>query len=413
MKMYAATDRIQSWADIDFHKAEKNVKKLQKRIAEAFHNDELDRVESLQHKMIHSFYAKALAVKSVTSKRGKDPPGVDDILWIDSKEKYDAIYMLRRRGYHPKPLKRIFIPKSDGGYRPLSIPTMIDRAMQPLYKFALDPIGGLTADPSSFAYLPGCSAKGAVIRLGDVLLNRPDFLWVMKADIKACFDNISHEWILEHIPMDKVILRKFLKCGYVQNMTYHPTERGVPQGGCISCTICNMVLDGLEALLEERFGQSVSMIRYADDIIIVGESQENLVQAVTPVVNSFLSERGLFLSEGKTGFFPVDKKVNFLGWEVYKEGGNVISVPSRKRIDVLLGELQNTFSLCSCVSYEELCNKLGQQIRGWINYYAGVAPVQSLYAVEFEVVSLLSTLSCDSRLAGFIGAVFSRYVKNP
>ncbi len=412
MKMSAATDKIQSWADIDFRRAEKNVKKLQKRIAEAFRNGEPDRVESLQHKMIHSFYAKALAVKSVTSKRGKDTPGVDGILWLDSKDKYDAILMLRRRGYKPKPLKRIYIPKSAGGFRPLSIPTMRDRAMQTLYKFALEPIGILTADPSSFAYLPDHSAKDAIIRLGDVLSSCPTFLWVMKADIKACFDNISHKWILEHIPMDKLILRKFLKCGYVQDLTYHSTESGVPQGGCISCTICNMVLDGLEVLLEKCFGQSVSMIRYADDIIIVGESQENLVQAVTPVVNSFLSERGLFLSAGKTGYFPADKKVSFLGWEVYKEGDKIISVPSRKRIDALLNELQDTWRRYRCVSYQKQCNKLSQQIRGWLNYYHGVAPMQSLCGVEFEVINLLSTLSGDRQLAEFIGSIFTEYLKD-
>lgn len=246
MEKCATTVTVQSWSDINFRKAEKRVKKLQKRIAEAFHNDDHDKVASLQHKLIHSFYAKALAVKSVTSNRGKDTPGVDGILWADPKDKYDAIFELRRRGYKPMPLRRVYIPKSNGKFRPLSVPTMKDRAMQTLHKFALEPIGVLTADPSSFAYLPNRGARKAIVHLVAVLSHCPDLCWVMKADIKACFDNISHEWIMEHIPMDKTILWKFLKCGYVENSTYHSTGRGIPQGGCISSVICNMVLDGLE-----------------------------------------------------------------------------------------------------------------------------------------------------------------------
>lgn len=130
---------------------------------------------------------------------------------------------------------------------------MKDRAMPTLYKFALEPIGELTADECSFAFLPNRNAKDSIVRMCDVLSKNPDFQWIMKADIKACFDNISHEWILEHIPMDKPVLRKFLKCGYVEHSMYHLTNKGVPQGGCISCVICNMTQD-------EMFIQAINSI---------------------------------------------------------------------------------------------------------------------------------------------------------
>lgn len=412
MKVYTTPNAIRSWSEIDFRKAEKCVKKLQKRIAEAFHNDEFGKVALLQHKLIHSFYAKALAVKYVTSNGGKHTPGIDDIIWDNSQDKFNAIFMMQRRGYKPMPLRRIYIPKANGKFRPLSIPTMKDRAMQTLYRFALEPIGELTADRCSFAFLSNRSAKDAIIRMSDVLSHNPDFLWVMKADIKACFDNISHEWILEHIPMDKVILRKFLECGYVEKMTYYSIDKGVPQGGCISCVICNMVLDGLERLFEEHFGSSVSLIRYADDFIIAGRSFSFLVQEVMPVLNDFLTERGLTISKNKTECISVYKKIHFLGWEIYKEGGDIICRPPRKKIDTLLNRVSDIWYVYHQSSCRELCNKLSQQIRGWLNYYNGIAPLQSLNGIEFEIVTLLNNLTGDNRLAGFVGNIFAKCLKN-
>lgn len=412
MRMYTTSNTIQNWSDIDFQKAEKSVKKLQKRIATAYRNDEFDKMAFLQHQLIHSFYAKALAVKSVTSNRGKLTPGVDGIVWITPDDKWNAIAMMKHRGYQPKPLKRIYIPKANGKLRPLSIPTMKDRAMQTLYKFALEPIGELTADGCSFAYLPNRSAKDAIVRMRDVLSKNPDFQWIMKADIKACFDNISHEWILEHIPMDKTVLRKFLECGYVEHSMYHLTDKGVPQGGCISCVICNMTLDGLERLLEEHFGPLVKMIRYADDIIIAGVSKPVLVQEVTPVLENFLIERGLTLSKEKTDYLSVEQHIHFLGWEIYKDNAGFLCIPPREKIDTLLGNLSDTWDEYCHDSGQKLCEKLYQQIRGWLNYYAGVAPLQALNGIEFETVMLLNSLTGDNWLAGFIGNIFSKCLKD-
>ncbi len=412
MKMCTTSNTIQNWLEINFREAEKCVKKLQKRIAMAFHNDDFDKMTFLQHQLIHSFYAKALAVKYVTSNRGKLTPGIDGIIWNTPDDKWNAIAMMQHRGYKPKPLKRIYIPKANGKLRPLSIPTMKDRAMQTLYKFALEPIGELTADKYSFAFLPNRSAKDAIVRMRDVLLKNPDFQWIMKADIKACFDNISHEWILEHIPMDKVVLRQFLKCGYIENSIYHLTDKGVPQGGCISCVICNMVLDGLEGLLEEHFGHSVSMVRYADDIIIAGKSQPFLVQAVTPVLDDFLMERGLTLSKEKTDYLSVFHRIPFLGWEIYKDGYDIICRPPKKKIDTLLSRISHTWYKYYYDSDQRLCKKLSQQIRGWLNYYNGIAPLQSLNGVEFEIVMLLNSLTGDNRLAGFVGNIFSKCLKD-
>ena len=409
MEMSAAVNGPQRWQDIDFSKAERHIKKLQKQVSVAYCNDEFDRLKYIQHTLIHSFDAKALAVKVVTSNRGRNTPGIDGTLWVSPEERYDAICLLCRRGYKPLPLRRIYIPKADGGVRPLSIPTMKDRAMQTLYKFALEPIGWITADPNSFAYLPRRDARMAIRRLGG-LLSAPEAQWVMKADIKACFDSISHEWIMAHIPMDKIVLRKFLECGYVERSMCYPTERGVPQGGCISSVICNMTLDGLEQLLEERFGPAVHFVRYADDIVIVGQGRKILVQAVTPVIEDFLSERGLSLSKEKTGYYSAHAKIYFLGYEICKEGDNFIAIPSRRSLDSLC---EKVVSICSQgqLSPGVMHNKLHQRVGGWLNYFAGIVPLQSLLDTEFEVVTLIQRLTRDRQLAVDTGKIFSRYEK--
>ena len=130
---------------------------------------------------------------------------------------------------------------------------------------------------------------------------------MLEGDIQGCFDHISHEWMLQHVPTDKVVLQKWLKAGYIENRTLFPTEAGTPQGGIISPTLANLTLDGLEKLLattlpqEEVEGRQtvdpkVNLVRYADDFIITGATKELLENEVRPLVEQFLRERGLQLS---------------------------------------------------------------------------------------------------------------------
>ncbi len=405
-KSCAPSDTNSRWEKIDFLSAKKSVKKLQRRIVKALLNLQFDKVEVLQHKLIHSFYAKALAVKIVTSNRGKYTYGVDDVLWITPEEKFNAISSLSRRGYKPKPLKRVYIPKADGRFRPLSIPTMKDRAMQTLYKFALEPIAEVMGDDHSYGFRRNRSTRDAIIQCGRVLYAYPHFEWILEADIKSCFDNISHEWVMDNIPIDKEILYKFIKNGFIKHNEFHSIEKGIPQGGSISTIICNMVLDGLEGELQANCECDLQFIRYADDFVVISDNKEALETSVINIINSFLSERGLLLSKNKTFVTHVDDGFDFLGWNVKRYKSNIFITPSKRNINSLIDNVTDIMIFYSCSSVEYLYELLKPVITGWINYHKDIVDLYSLYDAEYELCSAIREQTNDTRLSAFVGSFF-------
>jgi RNA-directed DNA polymerase len=222
------------WQAIHWLKVHREVRRLQARIVKATREGKWSKVKALQHLLTHSFSGKALAVRRVTENPGKNTPGVDRATWNSSKAKTRAIPTLRRRGYRSQPLRRVYIPKSNGKRRPLGIPTMKDRAMQALYKLALDPIAETTGDGNSYGFRPERSTADALQQCFIVLSRQTSPPWVLEGDIQSCFDRISHEWLLAHVPMDKVILRQWLKAGYLEKQAFYVTEEGTPQGGVIT-----------------------------------------------------------------------------------------------------------------------------------------------------------------------------------
>ena len=148
----AASHQERGWHTINWQTANREVRRLQVRIVKAQQQGKWGKVKSLQHLLTHSFSGKALAVKRVTENQGKRTSGVDGEIWKTPQKKAEAIETLTQRGYHPRPLRRIYIPKSNGRLRPLGIPTMKDRAMQALYLLGLDPIAETLADGHSYGF---------------------------------------------------------------------------------------------------------------------------------------------------------------------------------------------------------------------------------------------------------------------
>ena len=399
-KPCASSDRAQTWESIDWNKARAYVKKLQMRIVKAQKEGHYSKVKSLQWLLTHSFYARALAVKRVTSNKGKNTSGVDHELWLTPQAKFEAISKLNRRGYTPQPLRRHYIPKKNGKMRPLGIPTMTDRAMQTLYKLSVEPIAETFADPNSYGFRIGRSTHDAIEQCFTDLNKAKSPEWILEGDIKGCFDHISHEWLLEHIPMDTQILEKWLKCGFIETGRLFPTEEGAPQGGTISPVLMNMTLDGLEQILKSRFptrrkenGKTifykVNFVRYADDFIVTGESPELLRNEVLPLVRDFLAERGLQLSEEKTLITHIDDGFDFLGKNIRKYKGKLLIKPSKTAVKSFLANVRGIIKRNKATKQETLIYKLNPVIRGWVNNQRYVVSSEIFSKVDYEIYKCL------------------------
>ena len=230
----ATTDSTLTWHQINWRQAERTVRRLQTRIAQATQAGKWGKVKALQRLLTHSYSGKVLAVRRVTENTGKRTPGVDGTIWKTLEQKATAIHTLKQRGYHPQPLRRVYIPKSNGAQRPLSIPTMRDRAMQALYLLALDPVAETTADPNSYGFRRGRSAADAMEACFIALCRNDRAQWILEGDIRSCFDRISHEWVVAHIPIEKGMLKKWLKAGYLERSSFFVTKEGTPQGGILT-----------------------------------------------------------------------------------------------------------------------------------------------------------------------------------
>lgn len=222
------------WFSINWKKANFKIKKLQHRIVKALKEGKSRKVKALQWLLTHSFSGRAIAIRRVTENKGKNTPGVDNIKWSTPELKAKAILSLKTKGYNPKALRRIYIPKAGKREkRPLGIPTMFDRGLQALYKLALEPIAETNADLHSYGFRPERCQADAISQCFNVLSRKRSADWVLEGDIKGCFDNISHQWLIDNIPINKTILRKWLKAGYIDNHKLFPTEEGTPQGSPI------------------------------------------------------------------------------------------------------------------------------------------------------------------------------------
>lgn len=363
------------WDLIDWKKNERIVTRIQARIVKAVKSGLKEKVRGLQRLLNNSLAAKLLAIRRVTSNRGKRTPGIDGILIDTPKEKWETTKQLNLPTYKAKPLKRIYIPKKNGKQRPLGIPVMHDRIEQALELSGLDPVSETMADNHSYGFRKSRSAWDAIGAIYNALRRKGSAQWILEADIKGCFDHIDHEWLMANIPMNKRKLTQWLKCGYLEKHMYNPTEEGTPQGGIISPTLANMALDGMQTLIESTFrnrSDKIHFVRYADDFIITGSSKELLQQEVQPLIEQFLGTRGLALSKEKTLTTHIDDGFDFLGFNIRKYQGKLLIKPAKSSITRIKTKVRDYLNRNKTAETEVVIKSLNSYIRGWANYYRHV-----------------------------------------
>ncbi|MDP3762081.1 MAG: group II intron reverse transcriptase/maturase [Ramlibacter sp.] len=389
----ASSREPQDWHAIDWRLVERNVRTTQKRIAKATQERDWRRVKALQRSLTHSFSARALAVRRVTENQGKQTAGVDRELWDTPDLKWKAVGKLKQqRGYRPMPLRRVYIPKSNGKERPLGIPTMFDRAMQALHLLGLEPVAESTSDPNSYGFRRNRSTADAMSQVFVCMSQKASAQWALEADIQGCFDHINHDWLVTHVRMNTTILKRWLKAGVVHKGQLTPTDEGTPQGGIISPTLANVTLNGLElellAHLGAKLGKTnagklkINVVRYADDFIVTGASKEILETEVRPWIEAFLAQRGLRLSPEKTRVTHIDDGFDFLGWNFRKYRGTLLIKPSRKNAKAFYDKVAEVIKSHLMVKQVDLIEKLNPILRGWAQYHQPVVAKETFSKLD-------------------------------
>ncbi|MDJ0747522.1 MAG: group II intron reverse transcriptase/maturase [Xenococcaceae cyanobacterium MO_167.B27] len=400
------------WNTIPWRKLEKNVFKIQKRIYRASSCDDVRLVRKLQKLLINSWSAKAIAVRRVTQdNQGRKTAGVDGVKSLSPEARLRLIDKLKL-GTKVKPTRRVWIPKPGSDEeRPLGIPTMYDRALQALAKLALEPEWEAKFEENSYGFRPGRSCHDAIQAI--YLCIHTKSKYVLDADIAKCFDCINHGKLLEKLntfPTLRRQIRAWLKAGVMDGKKLFPTTEGTPQGGVLSPLLANIALHGMENMIKnlaESFNikrkgsnyqlpkrdkrKSVSLIRYADDFVIIHESEEAIYQC-QEAIKLWLNELGLELKPSKTKIAhtlkPHKKEkpgFEFLGFYIHQfkagkcasaKGTNGIILgfktqisPSKKSQKKHYKKIAEVIDKYKGVSQIALIKRLNPIIRGWCNYF--------------------------------------------
>ena len=254
--------------------------------------------------------------------------------------------------------------------------------MQALHLFALEPVAECASDPNSYGFRKGRSTHDARQPLFVSLAQKKSSEWVLDADITGFFDNINHEWLLNHVHMDGRVLQKWLRSGVVDRGQLRRTEEGTPQGGIISPVLANITLDGLEQGLAKFLrtdlgitrakSMKVNLVRYADDFVVTGSSKEFLETVVRPWIVEFLRKRGLTLSEEKTRIVHIEQGFDFLGWNFRKYSRKLLIKPNQKNVQTFYGKVKEIIGSSLSVRKEVLIQRLNPVLKGWAQYHKGV-----------------------------------------
>ena len=304
------------WHRINWVACHRRVRSLPRRIVHAVQTGAWRQVKRLTSRLVHACAARALAVKRVTETTGTKTPGVDGERWETPEKNAQAVARSGRgRGDRPAPLKRIYLPKKTGQQRPLSIPTRTDRARQAVSLQALQPLADTPGDQHADEFRPQRRCAEAIDQCFKILRQRSAAPWIWAGDLQGFFANMGFAWLEPHLPRHTQRLSQGLRSGFMDHGALFPTTAGVPQGGILSPVIRNLVLDGLEAVVQggnwHRRVHHSNDVRWADDFLVTANSREVLEETVLPRINALLAARGVRLSPTKTVITHISQGFDF------------------------------------------------------------------------------------------------------
>lgn len=390
---------VLDWDLVDWGAAEDDVRRLRLRIFAASQAGDLKQVRNLQKLMLRSRANALVSVRRVTEvNAGRGTAGIDGYVAVTPQDKADLVDGVQhhRSSWTPRPVRRVFIPKSNGKRRALGIPVIVDRCLQAITVNALEPEWEARFESRSYGFRPG---RGCHDAIQAVFLTargaRCQRRWVLDADLAAAFDNLNHDHLLGVLgtfPARKMIAA-WLRSGVLDQGQLIPTDRGSPQGGVISPVLMNVALHGMESAAGVRYittganagsvrpGSPV-LIRYADDLLAFGRSRQE-VERIKARLAQWLTPRGLVFNEDKTRIAFLDEEgVDFLGFNVRRYHGKLLIKPSKAAVKRIRARLSAEMKALRGANAEAVLQRLNPIIRGWSAYYRIVVASKTFDALD-------------------------------
>ena len=364
---------------------EKYVLTIQRRLDKAVANDDRPNIKWYTHLLMkRSRAVKILSVHRVCSvNQGKYTAGIDGMAMPKEKEWREVMKNKLLESIDitstPNPIRRVYIPKPNGGKRPLGIPTIKDRINQDIIRQTIEPICEYHFLPCSYGFRPKKSTQDAMQDLHNKLGRRTPKRWVVEGDIKGCFDNINHSHIISTLKKWRIgstitnVIKDMIKADILWGFSNIPSTDGTPQGGIISPILANVALTCLDEMITERYPTRKRdlpiVVRYADDFIIVAKTKQQ-AKDIRKQVKIFLKEMvGVELSDNKTLITEINSGFDFLGFNFKKYQDKLLITPSKDNIKGVKLKITEVVKKLSGLSIDVIIPRLNPILIGWGNYY--------------------------------------------